>query len=82
MREVYDEARRCFEEARADGGESASDPVANLLSLALAEGDEEQVSALDAELRRMARAVRTAAPRATPPTGRRRGRRACRARWP
>ncbi len=56
MRGEYDQARRCFEEARADGGESASDPVSNLLSLALEEGDEDAVTAFDSELRKMARA--------------------------
>ena len=55
MRGEYDEAHRCFEAARADGGESASDPIGNLLSLALDEGDEEAVRAHDAELRRLAR---------------------------
>jgi hypothetical protein len=56
MRGEHDEARRCFEAARADGGESASDPVSNLLSLALEEGDEDAVTARDTELRQMARA--------------------------
>jgi hypothetical protein len=55
MRGEYDEARRCFEAARTDGGESASDPVSNLLSLALEEGDEDAVAARDTELRQMAR---------------------------
>jgi hypothetical protein len=56
MRGEYDEARRCFEAARVDGGESASDPVSNLLSLAIEEGDEDAVTARDTELRQMARA--------------------------
>jgi hypothetical protein len=55
MRGEYDAARRCFETAREDGGEAGSDPVANLLSLALAEGDEEAAGAWDVELRRLAR---------------------------
>ena len=56
MRGEYDDARRCFEAARADGGEAASDPVSNLLSLALEEADEDAVAAYDSELRQMARA--------------------------
>lgn len=55
MQKQYDEAGRCFEEARADGGEAASDPIANLLSLALDEGDEEAARTYDAELRVLAR---------------------------
>jgi len=55
MRDEYDDARRCFHEARDDGGESRSDPVGNLLSLALHQRDEEAAQAYDAELRQLAR---------------------------
>lgn len=55
MRGEYGDARRCFLEARADGGESGSDPVGNLLSLALDEGDDEAAQAFDKELRLLAR---------------------------
>lgn len=55
MRREFDEARRCFHEARVDGGESRSDPVANLLSLALDEGDAASVKSFDQQLRTMAR---------------------------
>ena len=55
MRKEYDEARRCFELALEDGGESSTDPLGNLLSLALDTGDEETVQSLAAELRRMVR---------------------------
>jgi hypothetical protein len=55
MRGQYDEARRCFHAAREDGGETRSEPVANMLSLALDEGDEEAARAYDAELRLLAR---------------------------
>jgi hypothetical protein len=41
MGEDYDGARRCFLEARADGGESNAEAEANLLSLALREGDQD-----------------------------------------
>jgi hypothetical protein len=55
MRKEYDEARRCFRLAMRDGGESGSDPIANLLSLALDEGDTESVTEYDKTLRRLAR---------------------------
>ncbi|GAB3038783.1 hypothetical protein GCM10011376_34130 [Nocardioides flavus (ex Wang et al. 2016)] len=55
MRKEYDHARRCFRLAMRDGGESASDPIANLLSLALDEGDVELVTELDQTLRGLAR---------------------------
>lgn len=55
MRGSFDEARRCFRAAQRDGGESMSDPVANLLSLALAEGDVAAVKQFDVELRQLAR---------------------------
>ncbi len=54
MRGEYGEARRCFLEARADGGETGSDPVGNLLSLALDEGDAVALQAFDKELRQLA----------------------------
>ena len=46
---------RCFLLALEDGGESRSDPIANLLSVALDEGDESAVHEYDAELRQLAR---------------------------
>lgn len=52
----FDEARRCFELARADGGESAIDPLASLSSLALEIGDEEEATRLIAEMRNLVRA--------------------------
>ena len=55
MRGAYDDARRCFLLALEDGGESRSDPIANLLSVALDEGDESAVHEYDAELRQLAR---------------------------
>lgn len=55
MRKEYDDARRCFRLAMRDGGESASDPIANLLSLALDEGDAESVTELDQTLRGLVR---------------------------
>jgi hypothetical protein len=55
MRKAYDEARRCFRLAMRDGGESGSDPIANLLSLALDEGDAESVTEHDKTLRGLAR---------------------------
>lgn len=55
MRGAYDDARRCFQEARADGGEAASDPIGNLLSLALEERDGAAVEAFDKELRVLVR---------------------------
>ena len=55
MREEYDHARRCFRLAMRDGGESTSDPIAKLLSLALAEDDAESVSEHDKTLRALAR---------------------------
>lgn len=56
MSGAFDEARRCFELARADGGESATDPLANLCSLALELGDETEATRLIAELRALVRA--------------------------
>ena len=47
----YDEARRCYGEARADDGDTMIDVWAHLLSLALDEGDEERVKAIDRSLR-------------------------------
>ena len=55
MRKEYDEARRCFRLAMRDGGESGSDPIANLLSLALDEGDAGSVTEYDKALRALAR---------------------------
>lgn len=55
MRGAYDDARRCFQEALDDGGEAASDPIGNLLSLALEESDDTAVEAFDKELRQLAR---------------------------
>ena len=55
MRKEYDEARRCFRLAMRDGGESASDPIANLLSLALDEDGAEAVTEYDKTLRALAR---------------------------
>ncbi|GAA1478216.1 hypothetical protein GCM10009623_26620 [Nocardioides aestuarii] len=51
MRGEYDEARRCYREARVDGGDALVDIWAHFLSLALAEGDEEQVTVVDKSLR-------------------------------
>ena len=70
MRKEYDEARRCFRLAMRDGGESGSDPIANLLSLALDEGDAESVTEYDKTLRGV-RARRRGQPDHLPP--RRRG---------
>lgn len=55
MRRSYADARRCFGEALADGGEAASDPIGNLLSLALDEGDRDAADGFDAHLRQLAR---------------------------
>lgn len=55
MRGELDEARRCFLLAQQDGGESATEPIASLLSLAIEEGDEEAVAALDRQLRQAVR---------------------------
>jgi len=55
MRGEYDEARRCFDAALADGGESACDPVANLFSLALDSGDEPAAAGHLARLRDLVR---------------------------
>ncbi|MBD3944044.1 hypothetical protein [Nocardioides ganghwensis] len=55
MHQEYDEARRCFRLAMRDGGESASDPIANLLSLALDEGNTESAAEYDKALRGLAR---------------------------
>lgn len=55
MSDEYDDARRCFDLALEDGGESTTDPVANLLSLALALEDEETVDSLSARLRGLVR---------------------------
>lgn len=55
MRKEYDEARRCFRLAMRDGGESGSDPIANLLSLALDEGDADSVTEFDKTLRGLVR---------------------------
>lgn len=63
LREEYDEARRLFELALADGGESEADPLAFLLSLALDTGDEPAVESLARQLRDLVRADR-----ATPAT--------------
>lgn len=61
MRKEYDAARRCFELAREDGGESATEPLASLLSLALDTGDEATVQSLSGELRQLVRADRMGA---------------------
>lgn len=55
MRGEFDEARRCFLLAQQDGGESATEPIASLLSLAIEEGDEEAVAVLDRQLRQCVR---------------------------
>ena len=55
MRREYDEARRCFETALADGGATGTSPLANLHSLALETGDEETAAALLGRLRDLAR---------------------------
>jgi len=55
MRQKYDNARRCFELALGDGGETATEPLANLLGLALETGDEPQASSLALELRGLVR---------------------------
>lgn len=55
MRKQYDEARRCFEAAQADGGQTGTPALANLHSLALETGNEEEATTLIAELREMAR---------------------------
>lgn len=55
MRKKYGEARRCYQLAMRDGGESASDPLANLLSLALDEDDAKSVTEFDRTLRGLAR---------------------------
>jgi len=54
MQGDFDSARRCFEEADADGGESVTEPLANLHSLALAMRDEPSADLHLAELRRRA----------------------------
>jgi hypothetical protein len=51
----FHSARRCFEEADADGGESMTEPLANLHSLALAMRDDAAADLHLAELRRLAR---------------------------
>lgn len=63
LRKEYDEARRLFELALADGGESEADPQAFLLSVALDLGDEAAVESLARQLRGLVRADR-----ATPAT--------------
>ena len=55
MREEYGEARRCFLEARDDGGETSVDPEAYLLGLALEVGDEEAAERQLDVLKAMAR---------------------------
>jgi hypothetical protein len=55
MRKEYDDARRCFDLALQDGGETSTEPLGNLLSLALDTGDEAAVESLSAELRRLVR---------------------------
>jgi hypothetical protein len=52
LRGEYDEARRCFEEARADGAESLGVPLACLAGLALEQGDESTAATQFRELRR------------------------------
>lgn len=52
---AYGDARRCFQAALEDGGEAASDPIANLLSLALDEGDHTAAVGFDKQLRQLAR---------------------------
>src|SRR6478672_20500 len=51
MNDEYDEARRRYSLALEDGGRTMLHPVACLLSLALAMGDESTVDALSAGLR-------------------------------
>ena len=58
MRKEYAEARRLFELALADGGESEADPQAFLVSLALDTGDEPAVEALTRQLRVLVRGDR------------------------
>jgi hypothetical protein len=55
MRGAYDDARRCFRGALEDGGDAGSNPIGNLLSLALEESDDTAVEAFDKELRQLAR---------------------------
>ena len=55
MRGRYDDARRCFEAALADGGSTGTSPLANLHALALETGDEETAVELLAQLRDLAR---------------------------
>jgi hypothetical protein len=51
LRGEYDEARRCYREARVAGGDTMVDVWAHFLSLALDEGDDEQVRVIDRSLR-------------------------------
>lgn len=55
MNDQYDDARRCFEEGRADGGETVLDVEAQLAALFLKSGDQEAADALAAQVRRRAR---------------------------
>lgn len=55
MRGDYDAARRCFERALDDGGETGTDPLANLLDLALETGDESTAEDLAKQLRALVR---------------------------
>lgn len=50
-RRAYDEARRCFDAAVADGGQTGLHPTAMLLTLAIETGDEEAVDRFARELR-------------------------------
>lgn len=55
MNDRYDDARRCFEEARVDGGETVLDVEAQLVALFLQSGDQAAADALAARLRRRSR---------------------------
>lgn len=55
VRGEHDEARRCYELALADGGQTGTPALANLHRLALETGDDLEAASLVAELRAMAR---------------------------
>lgn len=55
MRGQFDEARRCYELALADGGQTGTPALANLHRLALETGNDPDAASLVAELRQMAR---------------------------
>ncbi|GCD91463.1 hypothetical protein [Nocardioides sp. LS1] len=55
MRKEYEEARRLFELALEDGGDSGTEPLANLHSLALDTGDDAAAESLSKQLRVLVR---------------------------